>query len=88
MNARPNIQELHRIRTDLGSALRTENELEPVSQSLMALLKQLETSVHDAEGETLFAALDVCVAELVRAAGREPSGRSGWEASDGRVPEI
>lgn len=80
MNARPKIQELDRIRTDLGSSLRNESELEPAPHSLMALLKQLERCLHDAEGERLFAALDVCVAELVRAAGKEPSGRCCREA--------
>jgi hypothetical protein len=40
MNAKPNIRELDRIRTDIGSALRTFAD--PAPQSLIALLRNLE----------------------------------------------
>jgi hypothetical protein len=44
VNARPNIQELDRIRRDIGARLRTEYAVaEPAPQSLVALRKELET---------------------------------------------
>jgi hypothetical protein len=66
MNARAPIHEFDRIRGDLGSALRIENELERPPRSLAALLKNLETRVREAEGERLFAEVDACVAELLQ----------------------
>jgi hypothetical protein len=70
MNAKPNIRELNRIRTDIGSALRTFAE--PAPQSLLALLRDLEACVRDAELEKLFAEVDARVAELLCAVGRRP----------------
>jgi hypothetical protein len=73
MNARTNLPELDRICRDIGARLRIDYEVaEPPPQLLMALLKKLEMHVHDAEGGRLFAEVDVRVAELLRAAGRQP----------------
>jgi hypothetical protein len=78
MNARPNTQEWHRIRRDIGSALRAERQVEePVPQSLMALLKDSETRVREAELARVrnaeldrrFAEVEACVAALLRATG-------------------
>ena len=81
MNARPNTRELDRIRSAVGSALRTEHEVaEPAPQSLIALLKELETRVRDAEREKVFAEVEARVAELLRAAGRQPGDVHGWES--------
>jgi hypothetical protein len=97
MNAGPNIYEWDRIRRDIGSALRADYDVEePAPQSLVALLKDLETRVRDAdlarvrdiECERLLAKIDECVAELLRATGRQLrathalEGRSADEASD------
>jgi hypothetical protein len=72
MNARPNTRELDRIRSAVGSALQTEHKVaEPAPQSLIALLKELETRVRDAEREKVFAEVEARVAELLRAAGRQ-----------------
>jgi hypothetical protein len=73
MNARPNTRELDRIRSAVGSALRAEDKVaEPAPQSLIALLKDLETRVRDAERERAFAEVEGRLAELLRAAGRQP----------------
>jgi hypothetical protein len=73
MNARPSIRELDRICRDIGARLRIDHEVaEPPPQLLMALLKKLEMHVHDAEVGRLFAEVDARVAELLRAAGRQP----------------
>ncbi len=91
MNARPNTHEWHRIRRDIGSALRAEREVEePAPQSLMALLKDLETRVReaelarvrDAELDRRFAEVETCVAALLRATGRQASGARG---SQGKI---
>jgi hypothetical protein len=72
MNVSPSIHELNRIRRDIGAQLRVEHDVvAPPPQNLMALLKELEIHVHDAEGGRLFAEVDARVAELKRAAGRE-----------------
>jgi hypothetical protein len=68
MNARPNTREFDRIRRDLGARLRIEHAVaEPAPQSLIALLKDLETRVRDAEREGVFAEVEGRVAELLRA---------------------
>jgi hypothetical protein len=68
MNARPNTREFDRIRRDLGARLRIEHAVaEPAPQSLIALLKDLETRVRDAERERVFAEVEGRVAELLRA---------------------
>jgi hypothetical protein len=73
MNARPNTRELDRIRSAVGSALRAANEVAaPAPQSLIALLKELETRVRAAERERAFAAVELRVAELLSAVGRQP----------------
>jgi hypothetical protein len=80
MNARPSIHELDRIRRDIGARLRIEHAVtEPTPESLIALLKELETSIRDAKREKLFAGVDACVAELLRAAGRRPRDVRGTE---------
>ena len=40
--------------------------------SLLALLKELQTRVHDAEGERLFGEINARIAELLLAVGCEP----------------
>jgi hypothetical protein len=73
MNAKSRVHELDRIRRDIGSSLRTEHDVSQAApQSLVALLKELETRVRDAESERLFAEVDARAGELMRAAGREP----------------
>ena len=71
MNVRPTIHEQSRIRRDIGAHLRIEPAvLEPPSQLLMALLKELEIHEHGVEGRRLFAEVESRAAELLRAAGR------------------
>jgi hypothetical protein len=41
--------------------------------SLLALLKELQTRVHDAESERLFGEINARIAELLRAVGCEPT---------------
>jgi hypothetical protein len=78
MNARPTHHELHRIRRDIGSALRIEHAtVEPAPQSLLALLEDLKTRVRDAEREKVFAEVEARVAELLRATGRQPRNAQG-----------
>jgi hypothetical protein len=78
MNARPSSRELDRIRSAVGSVLRTEHAAaEPAPQSLIALLKELETRVRDAEREKVFAKVEARVAELLRATGRQPQNAHG-----------
>jgi hypothetical protein len=78
MNARPSPRELDRIRTEIGRALRTEYEVaRPAPESLIALLKDLETRVRDVELERHFAEVDAGAAELLRAVGRVPGGAHG-----------
>jgi hypothetical protein len=83
MNAKPNIRELDRIRTDIGSALRTFAD--PAPQSLIALLRNLEACVRDAELEKLFAEVDARVAELLCAAG---GGRSRPRLKRPKMPPL
>jgi hypothetical protein len=45
----------------------------PMRGSLLALLKELQTRVHDAEGERLFGEINARIAELLRAVGYEPT---------------
>jgi hypothetical protein len=80
MNAKPNIRELNRIRTDIGSALRTFAE--PAPQSLLALLRDLEACVRDAELEKLFAEVDARLAELLCAVGRRPQQATAQKAEN------
>jgi hypothetical protein len=73
MNARTGFPELDRIRRDIGARLRIEHEVAaPPPQLLMALLRELEIHEHDVEGQRLFARVEAHVAELFRAAGRQP----------------
>jgi hypothetical protein len=44
---------------------------EPAPESLTALLRDLKARILDAERDRLFAEVDVRIAELIRAAGRE-----------------
>jgi hypothetical protein len=84
MNSRPSARELDRIRAEIGRALRTEDEVaEPLPQSLVALLKDLEKRVREAELERHFAEADARVAELLRVVGREPRGAHGSEGRGG-----
>jgi hypothetical protein len=80
MNVRVSIHERDRIRRDIGAALRIEYAAEPVPESLLALLKDLETRIRNAERERLFAEVDARIAELVHGAdglpGRPPSSAS------------
>jgi hypothetical protein len=83
MNARPNTRELDRIRSAVGSVLRTEHKVaEPAPQSLIALLKELETRVRDAERDKVFAEVEARVAELLRAAARQPRDVPGSEGAN------
>jgi hypothetical protein len=41
--------------------------------SLLALLNELQTRVHDAEGDRLFGEINARIAELLRAVGCEPT---------------
>jgi hypothetical protein len=83
MNARPSIHELDRIRRDIGARLRIEHAVtEPTPESLIALLKELETSIRDAKREKLFAEVDARLAELLHAAGRQPREANGSEGEN------
>jgi len=80
MNAGPITRELNRIRSAVGSALRTEKVADPAPQSLIALLKELETvfATRAREGVP-----DVRRgAELLRAAGRQPRDVLGSEGAN------
>jgi hypothetical protein len=71
MKAKSGMQELERIRRDIGSSLRTgPDAAEPAPPSLLALLRELETRVRDNERDRLFAEVDARLAELMRPAGR------------------
>jgi hypothetical protein len=73
MNARPTGHEPNRIRRDIGSALRVEHEVKrSAPESLVALLRELQTRILDAERERLIAEVDGRVEELLRAAARQP----------------
>ncbi len=57
----------------VGAALRTTQDAAGrESQRTTALLRALDTHVRDAERDRLFAEVDITIAELMRAAGREP----------------
>jgi hypothetical protein len=85
MNARPSIPELDRIRRDIGARLRIEHAVtEPAPESLIARLKELATRVRDAKREKLFAEVDAQVAEVLRAAGRQP--RAAHASANHRAP--
>jgi hypothetical protein len=87
MNAKSNVRELDRIRGDIACSLRTGHDVaEPAPHSLMALLKDLETRVRDAERERLFTAVDARVAELMRAIGREPRATKDTQALRRNAP--
>ena len=47
--------------------------------SLLALLKELQTRVHDAEGERLFGEINARIAELLLAVGCEPTNDIGGQ---------
>jgi hypothetical protein len=71
MNAKSKIRELDRIRKDISSVLRTEHPAaEPAPQTLIVLMKNLETRVRDASRERHFAEVDARIAELLHAVGR------------------
>jgi hypothetical protein len=62
---------------------------------LIALLKELATRVRDAKREKLFAEVDAHLAELLRAAGRQPrdlrsseDGNADGTVHTGRPPEV
>jgi hypothetical protein len=83
MKARTNFPELDRIRRDIGARLRIEHEVAaPPPQLLMALLRELEIHEHDVEGQRLFARVEARVAELFRAAGRQPRDVPGSEGAN------
>lgn len=66
---------LEPIRAKIGKGVREQYDvMEPVPQSLVALLRRLETSAgaRETKEARLFAELDECVGEMVRAAGRTP----------------
>jgi hypothetical protein len=66
---------LARIRSDIGAALRREAGLveQPTPPNLMELLRELEARVRrDTTRERLFVDVDACIADLLRAVGREP----------------
>jgi hypothetical protein len=63
------------IRAKLGQSLRERHDLtEPLPQSLVELLGQLNASVRARESNEgrLYAAVDECVAAMVEAASRKP----------------
>jgi hypothetical protein len=67
---------LRPIRAKIGEGLREKYDLmETVPQSLVALLRQLETGadVRDTTRARLYAEVDECLAEMVRVAGKKPS---------------
>ena len=71
---RPN--HLAHVRRGIGASLRDDPTLmdQPAPPRLMELLGRLETRVRrDTTRDRLFADVDACVIELVRAAGREPA---------------
>jgi hypothetical protein len=81
--------ELDRIRRDIGARLRIEHAVtEPAPESPIAHLKELATRVHDATREKLIAEVDAQVAELLRAAGRQPQDahRPAGESADEFTP--
>jgi hypothetical protein len=64
------------IRTKLGEALRERHDLmESTPKGLVELLRKLEISegAHEISEARLYAEVDACVAEMVRAANRKPS---------------
>jgi hypothetical protein len=74
------------IRKPVGDELREQHDLtDPLPQSLLALLKQLDIRVeNDATRERLFAAVERCIAAMAQLERRnprktqEPRGQSGW----------
>jgi hypothetical protein len=63
------------MRAGLGQALREQHDLtEPLPQSLVELLGQLNASVRARESNEgrLYAAVDECVAAMLRAANKKP----------------
>jgi hypothetical protein len=77
MNVRPNIHELDRIRRDVGAQLRIEHEVtEPAPESLIALLRDLQSRILNAEREKVFAEVESRVEELLCAVGRKPRSRA------------
>ncbi len=63
------------IRDKLGEALRNKHDLmEPLPPGLVELLCRLEAgaSVRETPGARLYAAVDECVAAMVRAANKKP----------------
>ena len=66
------VNELDRIRRDIGSSLQSFDVAEPAPPSLIALLRELEMRVREAERDRVFGAVHASIAEMLRAAGREP----------------
>ena len=66
------VNELDRIRRDVGSSLRSFEVGEPAPPSLIALLQELEKRVRQTERDRVFAAVHASIAEMLRAAGKEP----------------
>jgi hypothetical protein len=82
---RRRVKSWNRIRGDVGSALRTEYAAEePAPKSFVALLKELETRIRDAELERGLGAVEERIAELLRAAGR--AARNATRKADEPVP--
>jgi hypothetical protein len=69
MNVRAGPDDLNRIRSTIGAALRVEQDraAERAPQHLMDLLRRLEVRARDAQREKAFADVDAAVVELVRA---------------------
>jgi hypothetical protein len=69
MNVRPSPKELDRVRTTIGAALRLEDPpaTERAPETLLALLKDLKTSMLDKKREKIFVEVDERIADLMRA---------------------
>jgi hypothetical protein len=67
------------VRTKIGNELREQHDLtEPLPQSLLALLKQLERRVEvDDTGERLYAAVEESLEAMVRLHRKNP-GKTQW----------
>jgi hypothetical protein len=88
VNDRPQIQELDRIRRDIGVRLRTEYAVDPAPQSLVALLKELEIRVRHGELDRRFAEVDQRVAELLHAVGLRFPNTCGANDDDPSVTDA
>jgi hypothetical protein len=94
MNVRPSVQELDRIRKDIGAALREHDDVVmPAPESLVALLRYLETHVRETERERLLAEIDARIADRYERP-EENCGRkrevatSAAEPPNGVTPDV